>query len=365
MQNNLQKLSQLGQSPWYDNIDRSIIQNGELQKLFSQGIMGVTTNPSIFEKAIKNNAYNNDIVKLKSEKKTALEIYNELTIQDVAWAADALYEIYEKTSGRDGYVSIEVLPEYAYDIKKTIENARQLFAKLNRKNIMIKIPATKEGVSAIQELIGEGININATLIFSISQYEAVANAYIAGLNNRIKNKKDIKSIHSVASVFVSRVDACVDNQLKKITSEEKNDNKKTAVKNLCGRIAIANIKVIYARYKEIFSKKKDINTQRILWASTSTKNPEYNDIMYVQELIAKESINTIPHETLIAFLDHGNPAVTIENGFEQAKKDLKQFAEIGLNLDSICQQLQDDGVKAFQDAFIKLIETIKRKQCQI
>ncbi|MBI4652284.1 transaldolase, partial [Candidatus Desantisbacteria bacterium] len=274
MLNNLHKLAQLGQSPWYDNMERGLIENGELEKIFTQGILGVTTNPSIFEKAINNSkSYDKDIATLKEAGKAPLEIYDDLTLHDVALAADLLLKTYERTSGVDGYVSLEVLPEYAHDAQKTIENARRLFSILKRKNIMIKIPSTKEGCMAIKELISEGININATLIFSLSQYEAVANAYIDGINDGVKKGKDLSKVHSVASIFVSRLDSKVDSELQKILSNGKDADIKNVIKNLLGKTAVANIKIIYSRYKELFSNKK-INPQRVLWASTSTKNPE-------------------------------------------------------------------------------------------
>ncbi|MBI5417760.1 transaldolase [Candidatus Poribacteria bacterium] len=368
--NNLQKLAQLGQSPWYDNIERTLIKNGELQKLFDQGVLGVTTNPSIFEKAIStSNAYDEDIFKLKFQGKNVLGIYDELTLYDVAQVADKLMEVYKKTSGKDGYVSLEVLPDFAHDTEKTIENARRLFAILKRKNIMIKIPATKEGLAAVKELIADGININVTLIFSLSQYEATASAFIEGLEEGIRRGKDITKVHSVASVFISRIDSYIDDKLQKMEADEKDANKKSIMKNLIGKIAIANTKVIYARYRDIFSnanfrkiKNNGGNIQRILWGSTSTKNPAYKDLKYVDELIGADSVNTIPHSTLFAFIDHGKPSLTIESNLNEAREDINKLTKSGIDLELACKQIQNDGIKAFQDAFNKLIASIDNKK---
>ncbi|MBI5206662.1 MAG: transaldolase [Candidatus Firestonebacteria bacterium] len=366
--NNLQKLYQLGQSPWYDNIERGLITNGELKKLFNQGILGITTNPSIFEKAINTGSYDNDISYLKTKNKSALEIYDELTLQDVAWAADALLDVYEKSWHQDGYVSLEVLPEYAHNEEKTLEDAERLFSALNRKNIMIKIPATEEGLRAIRKLIAQGININITLIFSITQYEDSQMAYIQGLQDRINKGKSLKDINSVASVFISRIDTYIDEEFNKMFNKESDPNKKMIIKELTGNIAVANTKLIYAKYKELFSDKhfslikaKGGNVQRILWGSTSTKNSSYSDVKYVDELIGQGSINTIPHNTLMAFIDHGNPSLTIEQNIEGAREKLGKLKELDIDIETVCRKIHNDGIKAFQDAFIGLINSVQNK----
>ncbi|MFH1778170.1 MAG: transaldolase [Candidatus Omnitrophota bacterium] len=367
--NNLKKLYEAGQSPWYDNIERGLIKNGGLQEFFKQGIMGVTSNPAIFEKAINNSSdYDRNIEHFVTEGMTPLEIYDALTIQDVADAADMLLPVYKATNKRDGYVSIEVLPQYAHDAVKTIDNARVLFEKLNRPNIMIKIPGTKEGPEAIAVLIAEGININATLLFSKRHYQAIANAYIDGLKKRLKNGADIQIVSSVASVFVSRVDTTVDQMLDDLLNRETETPVKECIAMLKGKIAVANAKMIYQRYREIFFNDsfKEIlarggHVQRLLWGSTSTKNPAYSDVKYVEELIGKDTINTIPEATVLAFQYHGKIAQTVDKDVNEAEKELADLDSMGIDIDKICQIIQDEGVLAFQKAFDRLIGSIEEK----
>ncbi|MDP2940598.1 MAG: transaldolase [Candidatus Omnitrophota bacterium] len=356
--NPLKELTQFGQSPWYDNIERGLLKNGSLKELITDyGILGVTTNPSIFEKAISNSSlYDSQIRELARQGKNALEIYEELAILDVSEAADLFKDIYFASNRMDGYISIEVLPDFAHDVSKTIDCAKNIFKRINRENIMIKVPATTEGAKAISELVFQGINVNATLIFSKPHYEAVAKAYIEGLRQRQEKGLGILNIVSVASVFVSRVDTKID-----LLLEEQG-------KSLKGKIALANAKLIYQLFKKIFSpenfedlEKMGGKIQRLLWGSTSTKNPLYSDVKYVEELIAANTINTIPPETICAFKDHGRLRLSLEEGLQEAEKDLKGLQALGINLNSVCQEIQHAGVKAFQDSFDKLISAIKEK----
>jgi len=357
--NNIAALLDLGQSPWYDNISRELINNGELQRLLDIGITGVTSNPSIFEKAINgSNVYDNNIKDLGKAGKTTIEIYDLITIQDIQLVADLLIRVYKKTGGRDGYVSLEVLPEFAHHTAKTIENAKRLWNEVARPNLMIKVPGTKEGPEAIRALTRIGINVNVTLLFSMRHYETCAKAYMEGLNDRLGDGGAIDKVFSVASVIISRVDTVVDQYLE--------DTKK---ERLQGKIAVANAKKIYQRFKELFYGKEftDLkhnggNIQRVLWGSTSPKNPDYSDVKYVNELIGKDTVNTLPHKTLKAFLDHGKPDLTIEQDLEQEARNLRELKDLKIDLNKICDNTQEKGVEAFADSFKKLIEAIKAKE---
>ncbi len=348
-ENTLTSLAKAFQSPWYDNIDRRLIKSGELKKLFDNGLLGVTSNPTIFEKAVSaSDIYDRDIKALSQKGKNALEIYDILTMKDVSDAADLLRETYEKTNHLDGYVSIEVLPEFAHNAEKTARSAREIFKNIAKPNIMIKVPGTKEAPGAIRALTREGINVNVTLLFSVKHYETCARAYIDGLTDRIKEGKGIKNVFSVASVFISRVDTKLD----KLFEEKK-------IEDLRGEIAVANAKMIYRKFKELDF--KGGNAQRVLWASTSAKNPSYRDVKYVEELIGAETINTMPPQTVDAFLDHGKVEFTVEKGLDTAEANLAKLRSLGINLDEICQEIQDAGVQAFQNSFNKLIHSIEQK----
>jgi transaldolase len=355
--NKLMTLATLGQSPWYDNIDRRIIQNGELKRFFDLGIRGVTSNPSIFEKAIIGSSiYDETIQKLAKKGRSPLEIYDIVTVQDVQSAADLLSGVYDKTQGRDGYVSLEVLPEYADDPVKTIYNARKIHEQVARQNLMIKVPGTKEAPEAIQVLTAEGLNINVTLLFSLEHYEQCAMAYIEGLKDRLKDGNPINTVSSVASVFVSRLDTAIDKVL---------DHSNASLK---GKIAVANAKMIYQRFKEVFYgeifedlRSKGANIQRVLWGSTSTKNPDYSDVKYVDELIGKDTVNTLPHKTLEALLDHATLKPTIEDNLDKEKGHLKELKGLGIELNKICDDIQEQGVDAFCSSFNQLIDAIVLK----
>jgi len=358
----LDKLSELGQSIWLDYIRRSMIESGELAQLVQKGLRGMTSNPAIFEKAIgETTEYDDRIQRMALEGKSAQEIYEQLTLDDIRMAADVMRPVYEESGGVDGYISLEVNPHLAHDKQGTINEAKRLFAEVDRPNVMIKVPATAEGLLATQELLGDGININNTLMFSLSQYDLVAEAYIVALQGRSAKVYDIEHIASVASFFVSRVDVKVDKMLDSIGSPE--------AMALKGKIGIANAKLAYQRFKEIFSGRRwdtlhenGAKLQRVLYGSTSTKNPEYSDVMYVENLIGEHTINTIPPETLDAFLDHGTVALTIEDGIDEARSQLDRLEKLGIHLDDVTRELLDEGVQKFIDPYDKLIETITEKQ---
>ncbi|HAJ57571.1 MAG TPA: transaldolase [Candidatus Omnitrophica bacterium] len=365
----LKKLYQLGQSPWYDNIDRRIIDNGGLKSLFDMGIMGVTSNPSIFEKAINSSfVYDEKILRFKKDGASLEAIYDELTADDVRDAADMLKGVYEQTRGVDGFVSIEVLPAYAHDVEKTIAYARHIYKKVARPNIMVKVPGTKESPQAIRTLLCEGININATLLFSVSQYERVAAAYMDGLRDRSRQGLSLSGVASVASVFISRIDTKIDNVLDVFSSRAPDLETKQKISSLKGKAAIANTKFIYQRFKELFSDRmfgdlmmQGAHVQRPLWASTSTKNPAYSDCIYVDNLIGPQTVNTLPHTTVDAFADHGRLVLTLESDMDGAGACLSRLQELGLNMETICEEAQNEGVMAFQRSFDALMDSLKAK----
>ncbi len=355
----LNEVANIGQSIWLDYISRSLIKSGELNDWVNKGLRGVTSNPSIFEKAINGSSdYDDDIKKLVSKGKSVDEIYEALVMDDIANAADILRTVYDSTDGLDGYVSLEVNPKLAYDTKGTVSEAKRLFSALNRPNVFIKVPATKEGVPAIEELISQGVNINVTLIFSISHYEAIAEAYLTGLEKRLKTGKDISRVASVASFFVSRLDSYVDPLLKQAN---RND--------LLGKTAIAYAKMVYKRFKEIFCGKRweelsknGAKLQRPLWGSTSTKNPEYPDTIYIDNLIGPNTVNTVPTNTLNAFIDHGVVSSTLESEIDKAKTVLDEVGKIGIDLNDVTEKLQVKGVELFAESFDMLMDSISKKR---
>lgn len=361
----LHELAQLGQSIWYDYIRRSFIASGEFQELIDKGLRGVTSNPSIFEKAIAGSAdYDDDLRQLVKEDKSVDRIYEVLALKDISLAADLLRPVYDKTNGLDGYVSLEVSPLLAHDTQKTISEAKRLFEALHRPNIMIKVPATPAGIPSTTELIGAGVNVNVTLIFGLENYKAVADAYLKGLERlssegpSVVGGHKLDSIASVASFFVSRVDSAVDQAL------ERKDHKE-----LQGKIAIANAKAAYIEFQRIFSgtrwedlAKKGARAQRPLWASTGTKNPLYADTLYMEQLIGPETVNTVPPATLNSFLDHGTISPTLTSGVEEATSQLDQIKALGIDLSEITEELQNDGVKTFAKSFDSLMESISEKR---
>ncbi len=356
--NNIQIASELGQSLWLDYIRRSFITSGELSEIIDMGITGMTSNPTIFQKAITGSSdYDSSLVTLMEEGHSPWEIYDELTREDIAMAADLLMPVYENTAGRDGYVSLEVSPDLAHDTEGTVREGVRLFTSLNRPNIMIKVPATAEGIPAIEQLILRGVNVNVTLIFSIQQYRAAAQSYIEGIRKRSAEGRSVDTIASVASFFVSRLDTAVDHLLHDSGNSE-----------LKGQAAIANVKLAYGDFGRIFAgrdwkrlEQSGARLQRPLWASTSTKNPAYPDTLYVDSLIGRNTVNTLPMETLHSFLDHGKPSLSLAENLEQASLHMERIADIGIDIDRVTRDLLEQGVKSFADSFISLINGIRQK----
>jgi transaldolase len=368
--NALQEMFNLGQSPWIDNITRDML-SGQLQQLIDRGIVGLTSNPTIFQKAIgSSKLYDDEIRALVRENKSVSEIYDALVLDDIRNAAQILRQVYDRTRGRDGFVSIEVAPNLAYETEATLAEARRLFNYLSLPNIMIKIPGTKEGIPAFQQAIAEGINVNVTLVFSIDNYRRVAEAYITGLEDRANAGKPVDHLASVASFFVSRVDTAVDKRLDAmIDAAGGDDHRRNELDALHGKAAIANAKMAYEAYGEIFSgarwqalAAKGAKTQRCLWASTSTKNPAYRDVLYVEELIGPDTVDTMPPATIDAFLDHGRVERTLDRNLEGARTELEALERAGISMDEVTAQLQTDGVQLFADSFNALIETISAKR---
>ncbi len=361
----LHELAELGQAIWLDYIRRSFITSGELNRLVEEGLRGLTSNPSIFEKAIAgSNDYDDDLLRLSEEGKKPLEIYEALAIKDIQMAADTLRPVYEETGGLDGYVSLEVSPDLAYDTQGTIEEGRRLFATVDRPNLMIKVPATEEGIPAVEALIAEGVNVNVTLMFSLEQYDAVAEAFMAGLEALGDDATRLSSVASVASFFVSRVDVMVDNLLDEIRSP--------AAEELKGTAGIANAKMAYQRFKATFAGERwerlaeqGARVQRLLWASTSTKDPGYSDTMYPDNLIGAQTVNTLPPSTLRAFRDHGSVAPTLETQLTIAEAQLDQLANLGIDLDQVTDDLLEEGVEKFAKPFSALLGSIEDKVQQL
>ena len=357
VQHRLEKLNQLGQSVWYDNLSREMIASGELKKNIDLGVSGLTSNPSIFEKAISSSEiYDDSIRALISKNLSDLEIYENLAVKDIQAAADLLKPIFETSLQSDGFISLEVNPHLANDSSETIQEAKRLVSQINRKNLMIKVPGTEEGLLAITELISEGINVNVTLIFSLNMYGKVIDSYLEGLRRLISAGKSPSDVSSVASFFVSRVDSAVD--ANPIIPE-----------SLHGKTAIANATMAYALFLEKFGSiefnemfKNGANFQRPLWASTSTKNPKFSDVLYVEKLIGKNTVNTMPDATFKAFLDHGESNELITDKISESKNHLNQIYDLGISLDSITDQLLADGLTAFQNSFDDLIQNISSKR---
>ncbi len=355
----LHEFAKLGQSIWLDYISRSLITSGELQSLIGEGLRGITSNPTIFEKAIAGSvAYDDDIRRLSVQGKTDLEIYEALAIHDIKGAADLLRPLHEETKGADGYVSLEANPKLAYDTEGTIVEVRRLWKLLARPNVMIKVPATAAGIPAIERLTADGINVNITLIFSVSHYDAVARAYTGGLEKLAAAGGPVEKVASVASFFVSRIDTIVDGALKA-----------KGITDLQGRIAVDYSKVVYSRFREHLASArwKDIagrgaRVQRLLWGSTGTKNPGYSDVLYVDHLIGPDTVNTLPPATLEAFRDHGRVAVTAAEGMKDARARLSRLEALGISMDQITRKLQDDGVAAFARSFEGLLNSISEKR---
>jgi transaldolase len=374
--NSLQQLHDAGQSIWLDNIRRSLITTGELDRLIAEdAITGITSNPSIFEKAIGGSSdYDETLNRLirADGKKSAGELFEALAVEDIQMACDKLRPVYDRTHGRDGYVSIEVSPHLVHDTRGTIAEAHRLHDEVNRPNVFVKIPGTDEGLPAIEQCLTDGVSINITLIFSLDYYEKVANAYLNALEKRVAAGQPIEKLASVASFFVSRVDTLVDKLLEeKIKTASGAEQEKLT--NLLGKSANANARLAYQKYLELFHQgerfarlaAKGAMVQRCLWASTSTKNPKYKDVLYVEELIGPETINTMPNQTIEAFKDHGKVAMTLTQDIEEARGILRQLAEVGISYKAVTDQLEDEGGKLFAQAFDSLLKTLEEKRSKL
>ncbi len=365
--NPLQQLGTLGQSIWLDYIRRDLIANGELRHLIEDdGLRGMTSNPSIFEKAIaESHDYDEDIRAMALTGRGAEAIYETLSQRDVQNAADEFRPLYDRTDGKDGYVSLEVNPHLAHDTQGTTEEARRLWAALNRPNVFIKVPATAEGLPAIRQLISEGISVNVTLLFGLPRYRQVVEAYVAGIEARAAQGKPVKHVASVASFFLSRIDTLVDPLVEKFI--EPGGKKADLAKKVRGQVAIASAKMAYQIYKEIFGSDRfeklaalGARVQRLLWASTGTKNPNYSDVKYIEAVIGPETVNTAPLETLDAYRDHGVPKARLEQDVEEARRVLERLPELGISIDKVTQQLEDEGVEKFNKPFDKLMEALAK-----
>ena len=368
-ENPLLLIEKFGQSIWLDYIRRHLINSGDLRQLIEEdGLKGVTSNPAIFEKAIAHsNDYDDAIRHLALENKNTAEIFEALTVADVQQAADVFFCVYDRLKGKDGYVSLEVNPHLARDTNGTVSEARRLWKLVGRPNIFIKVPATKEGLPAIRQLISEGINVNITLLFGLPRYQEVAEAYMAGLEDRLAQGKSVHRIASVASFFLSRIDVLVDSRLEKFMAA--GGPQATAARNLRGTVAIASAKMAYSIYKKIFGGErfqklaaKGAGTQRLLWASTSTKNPEYSDVKYVEALIGPDTVNTLPLETLNAYRDHGNPGARLEIGLDFAASVLQRLPELDIDLNEVTQELEDEGIEKFNKPFDSLMCSLEGKR---
>ena len=364
----IHELAELGQAVWLDYIRRSFVTGGQLKALIDMGLRGITSNPTIFEKAIAHSSdYDADIQQLTARGKSVDEIFLTLTVEDIQLAADLLRPVYDRTKGADGFVSLEVNPTLARDSVGTLAEARRLWSLVNRPNLMVKIPATREGLPAIASAIAAGLNINVTLIFALERYDEVMEAYLSGLEQRLANGQPLDQISSVASFFVSRVDTKVDRLLQVLESQGGLQAEQAS--RLMGHAAVANARLAYTRFEAIFRDQRfkrlyehGAQVQRPLWASTSTKNPSYSDILYVQELIGSQTINTVPQETLEAFLDHGVVRLTLEEGKDQARQDLQSLDDLGISMVQVTQELEDEGVAAFSKSFISLIDSLTQKR---
>lgn len=354
----LHELSELGQAVWLDFISRNLMKSGELQRLIDLGLRGMTSNPKIFDQAIsEGDAYNEQLAQLEKQRATPLEAYEAIAIRDIQTAADEFRPIYDATNGLDGYVSLEVNPHLAYETNQTIAEVERLHETVNRPNVMFKVPATNHGTVAVRRLISRGININITLMFSLAHYNAIAEAYVDGLDTFLDNGGDVSKVASVASFFVSRVDAKLDPILEK-----------HGAGHLKGKIGIANAKQVYKRFGEIFAgarweilKKAGARVQRPLWASTSTKDPAYPDTLYIDNLIGANTVNTMPPDTLEAFLDHGTVAHTIDQQVDESDQQLVELVRYGINILEVGKELQQEGVEKFTQPFDALLNTIREQ----
>ena len=368
--NPLQQLLDYGQSMWLDYIRRDLFTSGKLKQMIAEdGLRGMTSNPSIFEKAIADSSLYDDMLKTLASRRDldATARFEQLAIRDIQDAADVLRPVYEQSNFHDGYVSLEVSPYLARKTQETMDEARRLWKAANRENVMIKVPGTAEGLPAIRQLIGEGININITLLFAQEVYEKVAESYIAGLEDLAKRGGNLKKMASVASFFISRIDTLIDSLLNDRLKKTTDASQQALLSSLLGKVAIANGKLTYQRYQRIFSgprwealAAKGAQTQRVLWASTSTKNPKYRDVIYVEELIGPDTVNTMPLATIDAFRDHGQPRNSLTEDVAGAQKVMEDLACAGISIKEVTDKLTEDGVKLFADAFDKLLAAVEK-----
>lgn len=364
-------LQKYGQSFWYDNISRGILKSGELRRMIvEEGLRGVTSNPTIFHKSIQSaNDYDEQFHQLPGKEDSDKDLFYALAIQDIVEACDLLMPVYEESSGLDGYVSIEVDPHLAHDTEGTITEATELAERIGKPNLMVKVPATKEGLPAVEELLSRGYNINVTLLFSTKRYEEVIDAYMKGLERRVSEGKAIDRIASVASFFVSRVDTLTDKLLEEKLNMAGDDDEKEGIKSLMGKAAVANAKIAYQLFKDAFSSQrffvlmeKGAKIQRLLWGSTSTKNPAYRDVLYVEELIGPGTVNTMPDATWRAFKDHGRVGRTIDTDIEAAITTIQSIEEHGISIALVTGELEDEGVRLFTESFDALLNLIAGKK---
>ncbi|MGH9498845.1 MAG: transaldolase [Terriglobales bacterium] len=368
--NPLRDLQKFGQSVWLDYIRRDLFTSGELKRLIDEdGLRGMTSNPAIFEKAIADSTLYADTLKQLASRKDldATGRYELLAIRDIQDAADALRPVYDSTKGRDGYVSLEVSPYLARDTEGTLKEARRLWKAVGRENLMVKVPGTTEGIPAFRQLISEGLNINVTLLFAQEVYAKVAEAYVAGVEELAGRGGDVSRIASVASFFISRIDSLVDSMIAARLKASKDEREKADLQGLLGKVAIANGKQTYQAYLKVFGgdrwrklAAKGAQTQRVLWASTSTKNPSYSDVMYVEELIGPDTVNTIPPATFDAYRDHGHPRASLTEDLDSANRTMQTLAQRGISIKEVTDKLTDDGVRLFAEAFDKLLKAVDK-----
>jgi len=368
--NPLKELLSYGQSMWLDYIRRDLFTTGKLNQMIeNDGLRGMTSNPSIFEKAIGESSLYDDMLASLAQRKDldATGKFEQIAIRDIQSAADALRRVYEESRYRDGFVSLEVSPYLARKTQETMDEARRLWKAVNRENVMIKVPGTAEGIPAIRQLIGEGININVTLLFAQEVYVQVAEAYVAGVEEFAKRGGDLKKMAGVASFFISRIDTLIDSKLNEKLKATSDASQQALLKSLPGKVAIANGKLTYQRYQKIFSgprwealAKQGAQTQRVLWASTSTKNPNYRDVIYVEELIGPDTVNTMPPATIDAFRDHGKLRNSLVEDVSGAQKVMDDLERAGISMKEVTDKLTDDGVKLFADAFDKLLAAVAK-----
>jgi transaldolase/glucose-6-phosphate isomerase len=368
--NPLVALAEAGQSPWLDYIHRGLIVSGELGRLIKEdGIRGVTSNPTIFEKAVSAGTdYDAQILLLARERASVREAYQRIVTEDIGSAADILRPVYDATSGGDGYVSLEVEPDLAHDTKATVDRARELFRAVGRRNVMIKIPGTREGLPAVEEAIASGVPVNVTLIFSVKRYGEVAEAYLRGLERLVDAGGDLRDVASVASFFVSRVDTAVDPLLLSEVERRPGSPRAETALSLVGKLAVANARAAYALFLEIVATDRwkrlaagGARAQRPLWASTGTKNPKYPDVKYVEELIGRDTVNTMPPQTMDAFRDHGKVADALSGSFPAARAVLEDYSLMETGIEEVCDRLEAEGVKSFLDSYVKLLEAIGKR----